>query len=246
MGRPSRFSSAARERAIRLVMEESPAHPTEWAALLAVATKLGMTVGAMIGRRGRSRALGRFNTNRIRCGPDYDARLSLRRQLEHLHLGQGRSVSARGKTSERSGANSVRLSASAGVGRSGARQRVRRRFGSARATRRVGSLELATGIKPELYERGEFSGGEQGLDQCLQVHMLRAISDNHEPQIAVLMTGDGAGYDDGVGFHADMERMHAAGWGVEVLSWQNHCRRALREWATSYGVLCRWTSTTTL
>ena len=97
-------------------------------------------------------------------------------------------------------------------------------------------LEAATGVKPELYERGAHSGGEQGLDQCLQVHMLRAISDSLEPQIAVLMTGDGAGYDDGVGFHADMERMHAAGWGVEVLSWQKHCRRALREWATLNGV----------
>ena len=32
-----------RERAIRLVMEQRPAHPSEWAALQAVATKLGMT-----------------------------------------------------------------------------------------------------------------------------------------------------------------------------------------------------------
>lgn len=97
-------------------------------------------------------------------------------------------------------------------------------------------LEAATGVRPELYERGQFSGGEQGLDQCLQVHMLRAISDHRDPQVAVLMTGDGAGYDDGVGFHADMERMHAAGWGIEVVSWQAHCRRALREWATANGV----------
>ena len=97
-------------------------------------------------------------------------------------------------------------------------------------------LEQVTGIKPELYERGELSGGEQGLDQCLQVQMLRAVSDHDEPQIVVLMTGDGAGYDDGVGFHADMERMHQAGWGVEVISWHGHCRRALREWATANGV----------
>ena len=41
--------------------------------------------------------------------------------------------------------------------------------------------------------------------------MLRAVSDHRDPQIAVLMTGDGAGYDDGVGFHADMAQMHAAG-----------------------------------
>jgi hypothetical protein len=97
-------------------------------------------------------------------------------------------------------------------------------------------LEHVTGVKPELYERGEFTGGEQGLDQCLQVHMLRAISDHDEPQIAVLMTGDGAGYDDGVGFHADMERMYDAGWAVEVISWRDHCRRALRDWAAARGV----------
>ena len=96
-------------------------------------------------------------------------------------------------------------------------------------------LEAATGVRPELYERGQFSGGEQGLDQCLQVHMLRAISDYRDPQVAVLMTGDGAGYDDGVGFHADMQRMHTSGWGIEVLSWQRACRRALREWATANG-----------
>ena len=97
-------------------------------------------------------------------------------------------------------------------------------------------LEEATGVRPELYERGQVSGGEQGLDQCLQVHMLRAISDYSHPQIAVLMTGDGAGYDDGVGFHADMERLHAAGWGIEVVSWLSSCRRTLREWATEKGV----------
>jgi hypothetical protein len=85
-------------------------------------------------------------------------------------------------------------------------------------------LREKTGIVPELYERGGLSGGEQGLDQCLQVHMLRAISDNADPHVAVLLTGDGAGYDDGVGFHADTERMHAAGWAIEVLSWEHSCR----------------------
>lgn len=97
-------------------------------------------------------------------------------------------------------------------------------------------LEEATGVKPELYERGSVTGGEQGLDQCLQVHMLRAISDHRDPQIAVLMTGDGAGYDDGVGFHADLERMHAAGWGIEVMSWKNSCKGTLKRWAEENGV----------
>jgi len=43
MGRSSRFSPEVRERAIRLVIEQRPAHPSEWAALQAVATKLGTT-----------------------------------------------------------------------------------------------------------------------------------------------------------------------------------------------------------
>lgn len=96
-------------------------------------------------------------------------------------------------------------------------------------------LEQATGVKPELYERGQFSGGEQGVDQCLQVHMLRAQNDHPDPQIAVLMTGDGRGYDDRIGFHADLERMYQSGWGVEVLSWRSHCRRALRDWTNQHG-----------
>lgn len=80
------------------------------------------------------------------------------------------------------------------------------------------NLESAAGVKPELYERGELGGKEQGVDQCLQVHMLRSSSDHpDDPQVAVLLTGDGAGYDTGVGFHADMRRLHEAGWGVEVL-----------------------------
>ena len=96
-------------------------------------------------------------------------------------------------------------------------------------------LTTKTGIVPELYERGSLSGGEQGLDQCLQVHMLRAINDNADPQIAVLLTGDGAGYDVGAGFHADLERIHAAGWGIEVLSWDHSCRGRLRSWAATNG-----------
>ena len=48
MGRPSRFSSEVRERAVRLVMEQRPAHPSEWAALQAVAPKLGTTAETLV------------------------------------------------------------------------------------------------------------------------------------------------------------------------------------------------------
>ncbi|HUE88367.1 MAG TPA: hypothetical protein VMO26_20005 [Vicinamibacterales bacterium] len=43
MGRPSRFSPEVQERALRVVTEQRPAHPSEWAELQAVVTKLDTT-----------------------------------------------------------------------------------------------------------------------------------------------------------------------------------------------------------
>ena len=43
MGRPSRFSSEVRERAVRMVEEHREAHASEWAVLQSVAPKLGCT-----------------------------------------------------------------------------------------------------------------------------------------------------------------------------------------------------------
>ena len=97
------------------------------------------------------------------------------------------------------------------------------------------SLEKSTGIRPELFERGADSNTEQAVDQALQVHMLRALSDAEEPGVAVLLTGDGAGYFSGVGFHADLERMHKKGWGIEILSWETCCNNRMQAWATEVG-----------
>ena len=93
------------------------------------------------------------------------------------------------------------------------------------------------GITVQLLERGSLQGREQGVDQVLQTAMLRDAFDyNGNPGIAVLLTGDGAGFDDGVGFHADLERMRRRGWRIEVLSWRHSCNRRMREWAEQYGV----------
>lgn len=92
------------------------------------------------------------------------------------------------------------------------------------------------GVTIELYERGAASGTEQGTDQCLQVHMLRAIADEDKPQVAVVLTGDGAGYGTGTGFWADLERMYRKGWGVEVISWDAACNKGLKSWAQKNGV----------
>jgi transposase len=43
MARPSRYSPDFRARARRLVAEARPEHDTEWAAIISVATKLGIS-----------------------------------------------------------------------------------------------------------------------------------------------------------------------------------------------------------
>ncbi len=97
------------------------------------------------------------------------------------------------------------------------------------------------GVTVQLLERGSVSGGEQGVDQMLQTAMLRdgfrytGSHGNGDPGIVVLLTGDGAGFSDGVGFHADLELMHNRGWRVEVLSWRHSCNRRMREWAEQNG-----------
>jgi hypothetical protein len=97
-------------------------------------------------------------------------------------------------------------------------------------------LEQA-GVQVELFERGSLSSREQAVDQALQTHMLRkALDYNGSPGVAVMLTGDGAGFLDGVGFHADLERMHRKGWGVEVLAWERTCNPRLKAWVEKIGV----------
>ena len=67
--------------------------------------------------------------------------------------------------------------------------------------------------------------------------MLRDANDyNGDPGIAVLLTGDGKGFYDGIGFHSDVERMHRKGWRIEILSWADSCNARMREWAEQNGV----------
>ena len=137
----------------------------------------------------------------------------------------------------------------------GARYRVRIHFGHLLDLARAGrDIEHATavgsvppelrhvwnrleneGVNVHLLARG-IHGREQGVDQALQTVMLRdGIDHNGHPGIAVMLTGDGAGFDDGVGFHADLERMRRRGWGIEVLSWRHSCARKMQEWAETHG-----------
>ena len=92
----------------------------------------------------------------------------------------------------------------------------------------------SAGIGVEIYERSGNTRTEQAVDQAIQVHMLRAMAD-HPPGVAVLVSGDGAGYQEGKGFMADLERMQRMGWGIELLAWNTNCNRRMRDWADEDG-----------
>lgn len=99
-----------------------------------------------------------------------------------------------------------------------------------------GHIHNITGREPETYERGAATGTEQAVDQALQVRMLRLGYDVNPPETLVLLTGDGAGWEEGVGFFADIKRLHGMGWKIEVLSWARSCKRVMREWVEANGV----------
>ncbi len=94
------------------------------------------------------------------------------------------------------------------------------------------------GIEVKLFDRGNPERGEQDMpDRVLQLRMLEdALDHNGDPGTVVLLTGDGAGYLEGAGFHSTLERMHKRGWLVEILSWAHSCNQRMRSWAEENGV----------
>ena len=93
------------------------------------------------------------------------------------------------------------------------------------------------GVEVQLFDRGTPERGEQEMpDRVLQLRMLEdALDYNGDPGIVVMLTGDGAGYLEGAGFHSTLERMHKRGWHVEILSWAHSCNQRMREWAEENG-----------
>ena len=96
----------------------------------------------------------------------------------------------------------------------------------------------SNGVQVQLFDRSSPERGEQEMpDRLLQLRMLEdALDYNGDPGIVVLLTGDGAGYLEGAGFHSTLERMHRRGWRVEILSWAHSCNQRMRQWAEENGV----------
>lgn len=87
------------------------------------------------------------------------------------------------------------------------------------------------GIKVELFDRVERRGrSEQEVpDTMLQLRMLEdALDFEGCPGIAVLLTGD-------AGFLPHLQRMHRAGWSIELFAWKHSCGHQMREWASANG-----------
>lgn len=106
------------------------------------------------------------------------------------------------------------------------------------ALRQLWNRLEAQGVEVVLFDRGDPARGEQGVpDHLLQQRMLEdALDCNGDPGIAVLLTGDGAGYDKRAGFHTTLERLCKHGWRVEILSWAHSCNQRLRRWVEDKGV----------
>ncbi len=96
----------------------------------------------------------------------------------------------------------------------------------------------SNGIEVRLFDRGSRERGEQEMpDRLLQLRMLEdALDYNGDPGTVVLLTGDGAGYLEGAGFHSTLERMHRRNWRIEILSWVHACNQRMRRWAENNGV----------
>ena len=96
----------------------------------------------------------------------------------------------------------------------------------------------AGGMSVYLFDRGSPDRSEQEMpDRVLQLRMLEdALDYNGDPGIVVLLTGDGAGYLEGAGFHSTLERMHKRGWRVEILSWAHSTNQRMRRWAEANGI----------
>ena len=106
------------------------------------------------------------------------------------------------------------------------------------AMRQLWNRMEGMGVEVKLFDRGRPEGAEQDMpDRLLQLRMLEdALDNNGDPGIVVLLTGDGAGYLEGAGFHSTLERMHKRGWRVEILSWAHSCNQRMRKWAEENGV----------
>ena len=85
------------------------------------------------------------------------------------------------------------------------------------------------GIHTETIPRAA-DGEWNTTDHLLQTHLLRLGYLRDKGTIA-LLSGDGAGIKQDVGFFADLKRLASVGWNIEVYSWDETCHAELKKYA---------------
>lgn len=96
-------------------------------------------------------------------------------------------------------------------------------------------VEEKLGKAPSLLPRSEKEGEANTTDHVLQLELLRLCMDHKEPGTIALLTGDGAGINEGQGFLADALRLTEYGWKFEVYSWDAACHGKLKAFAIQKG-----------
>ena len=94
------------------------------------------------------------------------------------------------------------------------------------------------GVQVDKYYRHGF-GEQQVPDTRLQLRMSHDLIESMKsgkPATAVLLTGDGAGFMEGEGFHVTLSNMHEFGWDIEVLSWEGCCNIRMKRWVVEQGL----------
>ena len=92
-----------------------------------------------------------------------------------------------------------------------------------------------SGIRFDIYERGQNSNKEQNVDERIQYEMLQLLHPSVERGTVVLATGDGNGYADKRGFIQTLSILHAHHFKIEVMSWKHSLNGTLRDWAQQNG-----------
>lgn len=93
----------------------------------------------------------------------------------------------------------------------------------------------ALGIEPKIIPRSLSEGEADTTDRELQVAILHLFFDHPVPDTIALLTGDGAGIHEGMGFLADSKRLFERGWRFEVFSWGIACHSELRDFGLANG-----------
>lgn len=91
------------------------------------------------------------------------------------------------------------------------------------------------GIEPEILPRSETEGEANTTDYLLQTHLLRLDYDVEPPDTFALLTGDGAGRNQNIGFFADAKRLVKKGWHFELYAWDSSCNKEMKAFAEAHG-----------